>query len=109
MSEPNSLNEVSMLLGKLLQQTETLTSQTAELNRSITTLQKNSTDTLTTLERISSRVTVIEVALDHNILPNIEDYKKLRNRGWGILVAIGFASTSLGAFGSRIAKALFGE
>ena len=105
----HGLHEISMLLGKLVQQTETLTIQTARLSEAIEEVKENGAAQVTVLDSIKARVAVIELALEKTVLPNIADYQQLKNRGWGILTVVGLIGGSIATVWPRLVKSIFGE
>ena len=102
------LHDISLFLGKLSNQTETLLAQTKDLSDALDELQEKGSLTLAAVEGIKSRVSAVENTLEKAVLPSIADYKRVKQRGLGILGFVGMLSGALAAYWPRIVKAIIG-
>jgi chromosome segregation ATPase len=104
-----SIHDISLLLGKLSAQTENLQSQLRDLTNTLEQVRNKSSQTLQAIELLQARVALIESALEKTIKPSIYDYKKLKQRGIGILGAVGMLSAGGSLIAQRLIRVLFGE
>lgn len=92
----SEIDEVSRLLGVLTSQNEISGQQMATLVKKFDGVQAEMRDIKEIAREAVARAERLEERLD-DIEPNVEDYKKLKQRGIGVLGLIGLGSGAAGA------------
>lgn len=68
---------------------------------------KSSVQKMETEEKLTrQKVVDVKDCIDQQIKPNIEDFKRIKNRGWGLLAGVSIASGGAGAAMSKVLSKL---
>lgn len=109
MAPVGSLHEISMILGRLTGQTEGLLDRIGNIYEKLEDLQEKSALTLAAVEGLKQRLEVVEKTIETKVMPSINDYKRAKQRGLGMLSMAGLIGGGLTAIGPRLIKMIFGE
>lgn len=93
------MDELHQQLGRLAAQNEIILAQQTEL------VQQN-IDLRLQVQDIRSDQEAIKEKLDNDILPDVKDYAKLKQRGIGILTVTGTIGVALGTIGEKIISSI---
>ncbi len=94
------MDELHQQLGRLAAQNEIILHQQSEL------VQQN-VDLRLQVQEIRSDQEAIKNKLEEDVLPDIKDYAKLKQRGIGILTVTGTIGVALGTIGEKLISAMF--
>ena len=92
-----AIDHTSRLLGELVASVKSLTSQT-----------KDQRDDIKELKSVMRDVAALSEKVD-KIVPHVEDYKRMKQRGLTVIVMIGFLGGGLGVIGTMLGKVFFGN
>ncbi len=96
----NTLDDLHRMLGRLAAQMETVIEQQNDL-------RDQTVDLRIQVQRVQSDQEAIRKKLENEVIPDVEDYAKLKQRGIGILTVVGALGAVLGTVGEKILAALF--
>lgn len=94
------MDELHQLMGRLAAQNEIILTQQSEL------VQQN-IDLRLQVQDIRSDQEAIRDKLEKDVLPDVKDYAKLKQRGIGILTVAGTVGVALGTIGEKLIAAVF--
>jgi predicted ABC-class ATPase len=94
------MDDLHRMLGRLAAQMETVIEQQNDL-------REQTVDLRIQVQRVHSDQEAIRKKLEHEVIPDVEDYAKLKQRGIGILTVVGALGAVLGTVGEKILSALF--
>lgn len=94
------MDELHQQLGRLAAQNEIILTQQTEL------VQQN-IDLRLKVQDIHSEQEAIREKLETEIIPDVKDYAKLKQRGIGILTVTGTIGVALGTIGEKLISAVF--
>ena len=94
------MDELHQQLGRLAAQNEIILTQQTEL------VQQN-IDLRLKMQDIHSEQEAIREKLETEIIPDVKDYAKLKQRGIGILTVTGTIGVALGTIGEKLISAVF--
>ncbi|QGH73649.1 MAG: protein of unknown function DUF1515 [Podoviridae sp. ctpVR23] len=94
------MDELHQQLGRLAAQNEIILHQQSEL------VQQN-IDLRLQVQEIRSDQEAIKNKLEEDVLPDVKDYARLKQRGIGILTVTGTIGVALGTVGEKLISAIF--
>lgn len=93
------IDEVSRLLGVLTTQNNVSAEQIATITKQFDMLREDLSEIKAGVNETVSKVNHLEERIDEDIEPTVEDFKKLKQRGIGVITFVGISG---GVFGSTI-------
>ena len=93
----SDIDEVSKLLGILTAQNDQSAQQMVSLMQKFDNMQQDVQDIKQIAKEALDKAEQLEERLDEDIEPDVQDYKKLKQRGIGVLGIIGIGSGAAGA------------
>lgn len=106
MTEPvamGDLDEISLTLGKLLNGQEEAVRKQEAIFRNIDEIKGAMSEIKGSVATVTAGHTALKVDVDENVKPHIEDFKKTKQRGIGLMAGVGLGG---GASGATIATLL---
>lgn len=95
------LDEISLTLGKLLNGQEEAVRKQEAIFRNIDEIKSSMSEVKGSVATVTAGHTALKTDVDENLKPHIEDYKKNKQRGLGIMAGLGIGG---GAGGATIAN-----
>ena len=103
------LDEISLTLGKLLQAQQDHAKKTEGLFRVTEEIKEGQAEVKGSVATLTAAHNALKKEIDDDIKPQVEDYKKNKQRGIGILAALGVGSGGVGAALASIIPKLSGS
>ncbi|QGH73593.1 MAG: protein of unknown function DUF1515 [Siphoviridae sp. ct7UA22] len=98
------MDELHQTLGRLLAQNEFIVAQQGELLSQNRELVQQNSDLHLQLQELRADQETLKQKLLEDILPDVEDYAKLKQRGVGVLAAFGAICGLIGMFAKEIVE-----
>lgn len=96
------LDDTSLLLGELKSELREAARQRDAMFRKLDVLQTQLSELAGALKLVAEKGMGLEKVINEELKPQIENFKELKNRGYGVIAVIGLISAGLGGFISSL-------
>lgn len=102
----SELDQISRLLGSIEAKQTTNNQQLKALFGKVDTMRKEHSELLGVVKELNSRLDVLESELAEDVVPMVQEFQRLKQRGIGILTIIGLLSAGAGFLLTKVLKYL---